>query len=363
MKARKLVRKEIQELPSYDAESIFPERLSEKVVKLDLNENLAVSSDVVEKLLLRACQGIDARRYPPPHGAMAVQAISNFFGFDESEIFVGNGSDELLDLLMKTFVGKQPRVFVVEPTFPLYSYFIQLYGGAKVAVLLKPDFKLDVDTLLEKSGRNPSLLIVCSPNNPTANQFAKSDLEKVVREFNGLVIVDEAYADFAKYSAIDWATETDNLIVLRTFSKAFGLAGIRLGFAVSNKSVIEYLRRAAHPFHVNAITQRVVTLALQNWDYFKQQIEYILTEREWLRNALARIDGVIPYPSDANFILFRIARKGFSSSAVEKRLRSKDVFVRDRGSAPLLENCIRVTVGTRDMNEAFVSALKEMMEE
>jgi len=363
VKVKKLVRKEIQGLPFYDAESIFPERLDEKVVKLDLNENLVVSSDMVEKLLLKACQGVDARRYPPPHGATAVQAISNFFGFDDSAIFVGNGSDELLDLLMKTFVGKQTRVLVVEPTFPLYAYFIQLYGGEKVKVLLRPDFELDVDAILEKSGREPSLLIVCSPNNPTANQFAKSDLKKVVRKFNGLVVVDEAYADFAKYSAIDWTRETDNLIVLRTFSKAFGLAGIRLGFAVSNQSVIEYLKRAAHPFHVNVITQRVVALALQNWDYFKQQIDYIIGEREWLRNALAKINGVVPYPSDASFILFKITKKGLSSSAVRERLRGKNVFVKEKKYAPLLENCVRVSVGTRDMNEAFVSALKEVLEE
>ena len=363
MKAKKLARKEIHGLSCYDAESIFPERLDEKVVKLDLNENLAVSSDMVEKLLLKACQGVDARRYPPPYGATAVEAISNFFGFDESEVFVGNGSDELLDLLMKTFVGKQTRVLVVEPTFPLYTYFIQLYEGKKVTVLLKPDFKLDVNAVLEKSGGEPSLLIVCSPNNPSGNQFAKSDLEKVVREFDGLVVVDEAYVDFAKYSVIDWTRETDNLIVLRTFSKAFGLAGIRLGFAVSNRSVIEYVKRVAPPFNVNIIAQRLVALALQNWDYFKQQIEYIIREREWLRNALVKTDGVVPYPSDANFILFRITKKGLSSSAVRERLRSKSILVKDRGHAPLLENCIRVTVGTRDMNEAFVSALKEVLEE
>jgi len=363
MKARKLARKEIRGLPFYEAESIFPQTQDEKIVKLDLNENLAVSSDMVEKLLLNACQGLDARRYPPPHGAMAVQAISNFFGFAESEVLVGNGSDELLDLLMKTFVEKQTRVLVVEPTFPLYTYFTQLYGGEKITVLLKPDFRLDVGAILEKSSGEPSILIVCSPNNPTGNQFVESSLEKVVREFNGIVVVDEAYVDFAKYSVINWTRKDDNLIVLRTFSKAFGLAGIRLGFAVSNKSVIDCLKRATPPFNVNIISQRVVALALKNWDYFKQRIEYIIREREWLRNALAKINGVVPYPSDASFILFRIKRKGLSSSTVRERLQSKNVFVKDRGNAPLLENCIRVTVGTRDMNEAFLSALKEVLEE
>jgi histidinol-phosphate aminotransferase len=314
-------------------------------------------------LLLNACQEADVRRYPPPHGGAAVQAISKFFGFDKSEVFVGNGSDQLLELIMKAFLREQTKVLVVEPTFPLYAYFAQLCGGEKVTVPLRPDFSLDVDAVLEESGEKPSLLFVCSPNNPTGNQFKENGVKKVVQEFNGLVVVDEAYVDFARYSVTDRIGEFDNLVVLRTFSKAFGLAGVRLGFAVSNRSVMECIRRVAPPFNVNIIAQRVVALALQNWNYFKQRIAYIVREREWLRKVLAEIDGVVPFPSDANFVLFRIIKKGISSSTVRDKLRSRNVLVKDKGYAPLLENCIRVTVGTREMNEAFVSALKEVLEE
>lgn len=363
VKIEKLVRKEIYELPSYDAESVFPKKLDEKIVKLDLNENLAIPSDVVKKLVLNACQEADVRRYPPPHGAVAVQAISEFFDFDKSEVFVGNGSDQLLELIMKAFLREQTKVLVVEPTFPLYTYFTQLYGGEKVIVSLRPDFSLDVDAVLKESGEKPSLLFVCSPNNPTGNQFEENDVKKVVREFNGLVVVDEAYVDFARYSVADWIGEFDNLVVLRTFSKAFGLAGVRLGFAVSNQSVIKYIERVTPPFNVNIIAQRVVALALQNWNYFKQRIKYIVKERERLRNVLAETDGVVPFPSDANFILFRITKEGLFSSTVRDKLRSRNVLVKDKGYAPLLENCIRVTVGTHEMNEAFVSALKEVLEE
>ncbi|MCK5563097.1 hypothetical protein KAI30_02900, partial [Candidatus Bathyarchaeota archaeon] len=121
MKIEKLVRKEIYELPSYDAESVFPKKLDEKIIKLDLNENLAIPSDILKELVLNACQEADVRRYPPPHGAVAVQAISEFFGFDKSEVFVGNGSDQMLELIMKTFLREQTKVLVVEPTFPLYT--------------------------------------------------------------------------------------------------------------------------------------------------------------------------------------------------------------------------------------------------
>jgi len=363
VKIEKLVRKEILGLSLYEVESIPPLALDERVVKLDLNENFAVASDVVGKLLLNVCQDMDVRLYPPPYSAMAVQAISNFFGFGEFEISVGNGEDEVLDSLMKVFVKKDSKVLVVEPTFPMYTYYAQLHGGRKVTALLKPSYELDVDATLEKIDRETSLLILCSPNNPTGNQFKKGDIKRILQEFNGVVIVDEAYVDFARYSVIDWIKKFDNLIVLRSFSKAFGLAGIRCGFLVSNKSIVDYVRRVTSPFNVNIVAQRLITLALQNWNYFKQQIECIVKEREWLRNALTKIDGIIPYPSDANFILFKITKNNLSSSMVKKRLERRNVLVKDRGNLPLLANCIRVTVGTHSMNETFLSALKEALEE
>lgn len=363
MKIEELVRKEILGLSLYEAESILPRKLDEKVTKLDLNENFAVAGDVVGKLLLEACQNVDARSYPPLYGAMAIRAISEFFGFNESEIIVGNGADGVLDSLTKVFVRKESKVLVVEPTFPLYAYFTQLYGGKKVTALLRPSFELNVDGVLEKCDEQTPLLVICSPNNPTGNQFKKEDIEEILQEFNGVVVVDEAYVDFAKYTVMDWTRKFDNLIVLRTFSKAFGLAGIRAGFLVSNKSIAEYVKRVTHPFEINIVTQRFIALALQNWNYFQQRIKYIIGEREWLRNALAKIDGVIPYPSDANFILFKITKDNLSSLTVKESLESRNVLVKNRGNLPLLENCIRVTVGTRSMNETFVSALKDALEE
>jgi len=363
VKIEELVRKEVLGLSLYEVGRIPPRKLDEKVTKLDLNENFAVAGDVVGKLLLEVCQDVDVRLYPPLYGAMAIKAISKFFGFSESEIFVGNGADGVLDSLMKVFVKKGSKVLVVEPTFPLYAYFTQLYGGKKVTALLRPNFELDVDGILEKCDEQTSLLIICSPNNPTGNQFKKEDMEKILQEFNGVVVLDEAYVDFAKYTVIDWTGKFDNLVVLRTFSKAFGLAGIRAGFLVSNKSIAEYVKRVTHPFDVNIVTQRLIDVALQNWNYFQQRVKYIIGEREWLKNALAKIDGVIPYPSDSNFILFKITKDNLSSSTIKERLESRGVLVKDRGNLPLLENCIRVTIGMRNMNEIFVSALKDALEE
>jgi histidinol-phosphate aminotransferase len=245
----------------------------------------------------------------------------------------------------------------------MYNYFTQLYGGRKVTALLRPNFELDIDAILKKIGKETRLLILCSPNNPTGNQLKKEDIKKVLQEFNGVVVVDEAYVDFAGYTVIDWVRNFDNLVVLRTFSKAFGLAGIRFGFFVSNRSIVEYVKKVTSPFNVSIVTQRLIALALKNWNYFKERIQYVINEREWLRNNLAKIDGITPYSSDANFILFKVTKNLLTSSTVTKRLENRNVLVKDRGDLPLLKSCIRVTVGTRDMNETFLSALKEALEE
>jgi len=363
MKIEESVREEVSELSLYEVEGILERTLDKRVVKLDLNENFAVASDVTEKLLLDVCQDVDVRLYPPPYGDMAIKAISSFLGFSESEISVGNGADEVFDLIMKVFMKKNSKVLVVEPTFSMYTYLTQLYGGRKVTVLLRPNFELDIDEILKKIDRETSLLVLCSPNNPTGNQFKERDIKKLLQEFNGVVVVDEAYVDFAKHTIIDWVRNFDNLIVLRTFSKAFGLAGIRFGFLVSNKSIVEYVKRVTSPFNLNIVTQRLIALALKNWNYFKERIQFIIKEREWLRNNLAKIDGIIPYSSDTSFILFKVTKNNLTSSTVTKRLKNRNVLVKDRGNLPLLANCIRVTVGTRNMNETFLSALKEALEE
>jgi histidinol-phosphate aminotransferase len=361
MKSEEILREEILKLPFYKTENFMSRIEIEEAVKLDLNENLWVEENFVKNLLASASKEVDPRLYPPPRGMLAVQAISDFYGLDEEMVIVGNGSDEILDLIAKTFVRSKANVLIVEPTFPLYKFSVELYGGNSVPVFLKPNFKLNVEKILEWN-RQASMLVLCSPNNPTGNQFRKEDVKSLLEEFKGLIVVDEAYADFAEYSVLEWVKNFDNLIVLRTFSKAFGLAGIRAGFAVSNPSIIKYLRQIISPFNLNAVTQRVIALALQNWDYFKERIACAVKEREWLLNRLGEIEGVKPYPSDANFILFKIVKESLTSSAISKKLLERKVFVKDRGMFPLLENCIRVTVGTREMNSFFIDSLEEILE-
>ncbi len=363
MKIEELVQKEVRNLSCYEVQTILDRKLGEKVVKMDFNENFAISNEVIEQLLIEACRNVDVRAYPPPRGCMAVKAVSSFLGFSESEISVANGADEIMDLLMKVFVRRGSKVLVIEPTFPMYAFFTELYGGKTVTTMLEPDFTLDADSILKKADKNTRLLFVCSPNNPTGNQFQEADIKKLLREFNGIVAVDEAYGDFAGYSVINWVRDFDNLAVLRSFSKAFGLAGLRLGYLVANKAIVEYIQRVMDPFNLNIVTQQLITLALQNWDYFEERISFVVNEREWLLENLEQVNGVTPYPSDANFILFKITKNNLTSAIIKERLEERNVLVKDRGHLPLLENCIRVTVGTRNMNETFLSTLKEALEE
>jgi len=363
MKINDLVQKEVRDLSCYEVKTILGQKNQEKIVKMNLNENFAMPNETIKKLLLDACRSIDVRAYPPPRGSLAIKAISSFLGFSESEVSVANGADEIMDLLMKVFVRKDSKVMVVEPSFPMYTFFAQLYGGSTVPVMLKSDFSLDVDTVLNKADKDTRLLFVCSPNNPTGNQFREADIKRLLQEFNGVVVVDEAYADFASGSVLNWVRDYDNLAVLRSFSKAFGLAGLRLGYLVSNKSIVEYVQRVVGPFNVNSVTQQTIALALEKWSYFKEQINFVVNEREWLMKNLTQLDGVNPYPSDANFILFKVTKENLTSAIVTERLENRNVLVKDRGHLPLLENCIRVTVGTRNMNETFLSALKETLEE
>jgi histidinol-phosphate aminotransferase len=363
MKIKDLVQKEVKDLSCYEVKTILGQKDQEKIVKMNLNENFAMPTTVIQELLLDACRSIDVRAYPPPRGSLATKAISCFLGFSESEVSVANGADEIMDLLMKVFVRRGSKVIVAEPTFPMYTFFAELYGGKKVTVMLKKDFSLDVDSILKKADKETRLLFVCSPNNPTGNQFRESDIKQLLDEFNGVVVVDEAYVDFASCSVINWVRDYDNLAVLRSFSKAFGLAGLRLGYLVSSKSVVKYVQRVVGPFNVNSVTQQAIVLALQKWSYFKEKLDLVVKEREWLMKNLEQIDGVKPYPSDANFILFKVTKDDLNSAALTEHMENRNVLVKDRGHLPLLENCIRVTVGTRDMNKTFVSALKASLEE
>ncbi|MCW4033180.1 MAG: histidinol-phosphate transaminase [Candidatus Bathyarchaeota archaeon] len=362
MKLDKYVPKHILEITPYSLDQDFPQDLSEKYTRISLNENLVVKRERILQLLNKSLKEIDPRLYPEPHGRIATSAISEFFGIKESKIFIGNGLDDVLDRISRIFINQKTNVGTLEPTFSIYSYYIELCQGISVPISLNENFNLDVEKVLDAYKNDVKILFICSPNSPTGNQFKAEDVRNIVSNFDGIVILDETYVDFAKYSACNWVDNFENLIVLKSFSKSYGLAGVRIGYLFANEEIVEVLKKSTHPFNVNSISQHLVNFIFSNNDYFKENIDYIKKERERLSSALQKIDGLIVYPSDANFILFKI-NKDISSSEVQNGLKETGLLVKDRGNIPLLENCIRVTVSTQEMNDKFLYVLKNILED
>ncbi|MBS7658514.1 MAG: histidinol-phosphate transaminase [Candidatus Bathyarchaeia archaeon] len=358
-----LVRSEIEGIIPYDVKDLLEIKNLKTITKLDLNENLLISNKEIKRIISKAVKEIDFRFYPKPYGKEAVEAIAKFYNLKEEKIFVANGSDDLLDKLSKAFIPKGSNVIINEPTFTMYSFFIKLYGGEKREVLLTQNFQLNVEDILNKCDSKTSMVIICSPNNPTGNQFNVEDIEKILKSFDGLVIVDEAYADFGDFSMLNLIEKYENLVILRSFSKSFGLASIRAGFAAANEKVISYLTKVSGPFLVNSITQKIIKVALEEFNLFKEVIKRIIKEREWLFNQLKKIDGVTPFPSKTNFILFRINKNDLSTKSICTKLKCSGIYIKDRSKDPLLEKCLRVTVGTRRMNVKFISELKKILKE
>ncbi len=354
------------ELISPDVKELLKPRLSKdfydetagdaSLVRMGLNENMVVDSSFASVLLEEAAKRTDPRRYPVPKGGCAIKAISESIGVWEDEVVVGNGADDILDLICKVYVGSG-EALVVEPTFEMYRFYISLGRGTVRPSMMTEEFGLDADGLLATITDETKVLFICSPNNPTGKQFSRDDVLRVVEESDRLVVVDEAYSDFAPYSLYRESTRYQNLLILRTFSKAFGLAGLRLGYAISTNETAGWLRAAQSPFSVNTVAQETARLVLENHKIYEEYVKKTVEERAYLKAELDDVNGIEAFDSDANFILFRVLGNDLRSADIVARLKGAGFEVRDRGMLPMLENCIRVTVSTRQNNMRFVGEL------
>lgn len=331
-------------------------------LELDSNENFVVDEGWARSLLLKAAGSVDPRRYPPPYGREAAEAISRHLGVDVSEVAVNNGSDEFVDLAFKAFTQPGDEVVVVEPTFELYGLVARASGVKVRTALVEEDFSLNPRRVVEAS-RGAKLVFICSPNNPTGRHYSLSELRELVEGCRCLIILDEAYVDFADHDALRLALNYENALVLRSFSKVAGLAGLRLGYAVGRPEVVRMLKRVDLPFRVSSVAQRAASLLLEEWEVVRRFIEEVRAERAWLLERLSALPGVKPYPSQANFLLVRVLKEGLTSSQLRSALLAKGIAVRDRGHLPLLENCLRITVGPREAGERLVEALREVVED
>ncbi|MBU3822251.1 histidinol-phosphate transaminase [Flavobacteriaceae bacterium XHP0103] len=296
-------------------------------------------------------------RYPDPQQIKLKSILSEIKGISLKNILLGNGSDEILDLIFRAFCEpNQDNIITLPPTYGMYEVLANLNAVDIVKVDLDETFQPKVDTILNAANANSKILFICSPNNPTANSFESKKIEKLIKEFQGLVVIDEAYIDFSKQESwLSRLNEFPNLIVTQTLSKAFAMAGIRLGICYASEEIIRVLNTIKPPYNINELTQKKAIELLSIKDLAKNQIQEILKERTILMNALENITFVAKvHPSDANFILAKVddANKRYS------QLIEKGVVVRNRTTEVGCENCLRFTVGTPEENEKLINTLK-----
>jgi len=298
-------------------------------------------------------------RYPDPYQQEVKKRIAEIKGVQTNQIFLGNGSDEPIDLLYRAFCNPGiDNSIIMDPSYGMYTVSADINDIEIRKVLLNDDYQIESSKLLAAANEKSKLLFLCSPNNPTANSLDRSEMIKVIEGFIGLVIVDEAYIDFAPGTTLLTALDNyPNLVVLQTFSKAWGLAGIRLGMAFASPEIIGILSKIKYPYNINALTQQRVMQSLQNVEEKEAWVKTIIAEREKLANELKQLSFVQKvYPSDANFLLVKMegAREKF------EYLMKEGVIVRDRSKVVLCEDSLRITVGSPEENRELLIKLKRI---
>jgi histidinol-phosphate aminotransferase len=296
-------------------------------------------------------------RYPDPQQVNVKSVLSKLKNVDRKQILLGNGSDEVLDLIFRAFCEpKVDNVITLPPTYGMYSVLANLNNIENREVSLSIDFQPEVEKILEAVDENTKIIFLCSPNNPTGNSFSDENVAYLLQNFKGLVVIDEAYIDFSKKQS--WMNELDeypNLIITQTLSKAYGLAGIRLGVCYASAEIISVLNKIKPPYNVNELTQLRALERLSDPEKIKLEIDTIITQRDRLLKALVDIKFVEKiYPTEANFILIKVddANKRYA------HLIAKGIVIRNRTTQPLCKNTLRLTIGTEEENTILINNLK-----
>jgi histidinol-phosphate aminotransferase len=316
-----------------------PELLQD-AVKLDSNENYVISKQFQNDIISSARKNSDVREYPLGGVERLIQMISKFIKISPSMIGVGNGSDQILDLILSNFASKQTKVLTSNPTFGFFEERCKLYSVPLITIPFSNNMELSIKDFVKQS-KNADILYLDSPNNPTGFQFSKNELQKLIKSFNGFVIIDEAYGEFGDYSLSSMVKTQENLIVVQTLSKSFGLAGLRLGYFIANKKFTEvFMNVLQYPYPLSTITVESGILALEKSKLMKSAVDNIKTERKRIIKNLQKYDAFEVFDSKANFVLFdaRGAYKRVYSALVEQ-----GISIRKLGKIGTHEGCLRVT--------------------
>jgi len=320
------------------------------LLRLHANEipwkNEAVILALYDKLL-----SMPFNRYPEVTNFGIRKRIADYIGFEKENVLVGNGSDEIIDTIGKAFISPLDKVLIPSPTFSLYSSIARIYSGLPILIPLNPDYTLPVDKIISES-KSSKITIICSPNNPTGVLYPDEDI-KTILDTGILVILDEAYAEFSGHSGLHLLNNYDNLIVMKTFSKAFGLAGFRTGYCVASETLIESMSKVILPYNLNLISLKVVELAIQHEDFMSGVVKKIKENKKYLYGALKEIEGITPIPSSTNFILFEVQ----NAKKIYEELLKRGILIRYFEG----KNYLRVSVGTYEECVKFISELREIL--
>jgi histidinol-phosphate aminotransferase len=341
-------------------------------VKVNQNENPWDLPEPVKRRVLEQALARPWSRYPAFDPRELLEALARFSGWRADGILAGNGSNELIEALLVVTVGAGTRVVIPEPTFTLYALLTTVLGGEPVRVPMPRSpssdvgsfgaFVYDIDALLEARRASAApVTIVCSPNNPTGSSLPLEDVERLCRDSDGLVVIDEAYHEFADRSAVPLLERHPNLILLRTFSKAMALAGLRLGYLLASPELVREVNKARLPYNLNFFSQLAALAALEERETLKGNVQRLIQLRERLLVRLADMPGVRAHPSDANFFLLEVLSA--DPKAVWSALARRGVLVRDVTSYPQLHRCLRVSVGSQEENDTFLHALGAALSE
>ena len=345
MKIDALVRDNVKNMSSYSsARDEYKNGCDENLIYLDANESPFDN-------------GIN--RYPDNKNNDLKTVVSKIKNVNVNQVVFGNGTDEILDLIVRVFCNpNQDQIITLPPTYGMYDVIAKTNGVENIEIPLKSDFSIDTDKILSLKTSNAKVLFLCSPNNPTGNSFNINVLSDLIKDFKGVVVIDEAYIDFSSQkSLINLIGKYENLIITQTMSKAYGMAGIRLGMGISNNKIINYINKIKPPYNVNTLTENKALKELNKIDEIKKNIDLVLNQRMLLLTSLEKLDFVEKiYKSDANFLLVKVDNADLRYN----QLLEKGIIVRNRSNQPLCQNCLRITIGTKIENNSLIKTLNEL---
>jgi histidinol-phosphate aminotransferase len=339
-----LIRENVVKMQPYSSARDEFKDFDQEMVFLDANENPFENG---------------VNRYPDPQQKTVKSALADLKKVYQNQILLGNGSDEVLDLLFRAFCEpNRDNIITLPPTYGMYSVLANLNAIENKEVLLSDDFQPNVISILEAVTENTKMIFLCSPNNPTGNSFCDESIAILLQKFNGLIVLDEAYIDFSeKESWLHKINEYPNLVITQTLSKAYGMAGIRLGILYASAEIITVLNKIKPPYNINELSQQKALIRILDSNSIQNEIDLINVERSTLLKQLLQIKYIeFIYPTDANFVLIKVddATKRYN------QLLEKGIVIRNRTTQPLCENCLRITIGTEQENEKLINALQSL---